>query len=211
MLGTGQLVEIEVVEGHRYLVVRPHGLLSLSTATSLRDVLLKAAAEEPRGLVCDLSLAGATREGLTVLHVVADQVADWPASPMVVVACDPVVVRHLERLGLLRRLAVVPALDEAAAALRRSPHLLRATIELPPTLDAPAAARAFVGAALTRWQVPAVVEGAQWVVSELVTNAVMHARTDLAVRVALAGRRVNLSVADRGDGQAVQAGGGYGL
>jgi anti-anti-sigma regulatory factor len=210
-LGTGLLVEIEVVGGNRHLVVRPRGLLSLRTATRLRDVLLKAAAEEPRGLVCDLTGARATPEGLTVLHVVADQVADWPASPMVVVASDPVLVQQLERLGLLRRLTVVHGHDEAEAALRRAPRLLRVTIDLPPTLDAPAAARAFVGAALTRWQVPSVLEEAHWVVSELVTNAVLHARTDLTVRVALSRHRVNLSVSDRGQGRRVEPGGGYGL
>jgi anti-sigma regulatory factor (Ser/Thr protein kinase) len=65
-------------------------------------------------------------------------------------------------------------------------------------VDAPAASRAFVAAALSRWRADGIVEGARWVVSELVTNAVVHARTDMTVRVSLTGRRVGLSVADRG-------------
>jgi anti-sigma regulatory factor (Ser/Thr protein kinase)/anti-anti-sigma regulatory factor len=197
-------MDISVVEGAGYIAVRVRGLLSLRTAPELRDVLLKVAAEQPRGLVCDLSEAAATREGLTVLHVVADQVADWPSSPIALVASAPPLLQQLERLGLRRRLPVVADLSDAPAALRDSPRLLLATTQLPATVDAPAASRAFVAGALTRWGAPGIVEGARWVVSELVTNAVVHARTDVTVRVSLAGRRVSLSVSDRGNGGSVR-------
>jgi hypothetical protein len=197
-------VDITVEQGAGYLAARVRGLLSLRTASDLRDALLKAAAEHPRGLVCDLSEAAATREGLTVLHVVADQVADWPSSPIAVVAAAPPLVDQLDRLGLRRRMPVVPDLAQAAAVLRHSPRLLLASTQLPPSVDAPAAARAFVAAALTRWQAAGIVEGARWVVSELVTNAVVHARTDMTVRVSLTGRRVGLSVADRGQAGTVR-------
>jgi hypothetical protein len=191
-------VDITVEQGAGYLAARVRGMLSLRTASDLRDALLKAAAEQPRGLVCDLSQAAATREGLTVLHVVADRVAEWPSSPIAVVASAPPLLDQLDRLGLGHRMPVVADLGQAAAALRHSPRLLLASTQLPPTLDAPAAARAFVAAALSRWQAVGIVEGARWVVSELVTNAVVHARTDMTVRVSLTGRRVGLSVADHG-------------
>jgi hypothetical protein len=203
-------MDVQVVEGARHLVVRATGLLDLHSGPVLQDVLLRAAAEQPRGLVCDLAEAGATREGLAVLHVVADQVADWPSSPLALVASAPPLLDELERLGLRRRLPVVPTLAQAASALRITPRLLRATTVLAPTTDAPAAARAFTGAALTRWQAPSVVEGARWVVSELVTNAVVHARSDVTVRVSLTGRRVCLAVADRGQGGEVRPDGGEG-
>ena len=71
----------------------------------------------------------------------------------------------------------------------------QATLELVPALRAPRAGRAFVAETLTAWNVQAdQVEAAQLVVSELVTNAVLHAAdsptisldlrlTDGAVRV----------------------------
>jgi anti-sigma regulatory factor (Ser/Thr protein kinase) len=71
----------------------------------------------------------------------------------------------------------------------------QATLQLVPALRAPRAARAFVAETLTAWNVRAdEVEAAQLVVSELVTNAVLHAAgsptisldlhlTDGAVRV----------------------------
>jgi hypothetical protein len=197
-------VDITVEQGAGYVAARVRGMLSLRTASDLRDVLLKAAAEQPRGLVCDLSQAAATREGLTVLHVVADRVAEWPSSPIAVVASAPPLLDQLDRLGLGHRMPVVADLGQAAAALRHSPRLLLASTQLPPTVDAPAAARAFVAAALSRWQAAGIVEGARWVVSELVTNAVVHARTDMTVRVSLTGRRVGLSVADRGQADSIR-------
>jgi hypothetical protein len=145
-------MEIEVCERVGYLAVRAEGDLTLRTVPELRDALLKASAEQPRGLVCDLRKVRATREALTILHVVADQVADWPASPMAVVASDQSMLDQLGRLGLRRRLPVVPDLEQAAAALRYSPRFLVASAVLAPTVDAPAMARAFAGWHLGRWR-----------------------------------------------------------
>lgn len=205
-------MQLSVVERTGFLVVQARGLLSPRTAPELRDCLLKAAAEQPRGIVCDLSGARATREGLTVLHVVADQVADWPSAPVALVATDDGLLAQLERLGLHWRLPIVADLEHASAALRHSPRLLRAARQFPPTVDAPAAARAFVSDVLTRWRAEDVVQPARSVVSELVTNAVVHARTEVTVRASLAGRRVGIAVGDRGAG-AVRPGanGGWGL
>jgi hypothetical protein len=208
-------MEIKLSEGAGYLVVRADGDLSLRTVPDLRDGLLKASAEQPRGLVCDLRNARATRESLTILHVVADQVADWPSSPMAVVATAEPLLDQLGRLGLRRRLPVVPDLAQASAALRYSPRFLVAATCLAPTVDAPAAARAFAGWHLGRWRAGEAAEAARWVVSELVTNAVVHAGTELTVRVSLAGRRVGVAVGDRGTGRVarprVPGNGGWGL
>jgi hypothetical protein len=208
-------MDIRISEGAGYLAVHAVGDLSLRTVPHLRDSLLKAAAEQPHGLICDLRDVCATRESLTILHVVADQVADWPGSPLAVVARDQMLLDQLGLLGLRRRLPVVPELDQASAALRGFPRFLRVATRLAPTADAPAAARAFAGEHLRRWQVGAAVEPAQWVVSELVTNAVVHAGTELTVRVSLSGR-VGVAVGDRGTGRVARAGaggpdGGWGL
>jgi hypothetical protein len=68
-------VDIAVEQGAGYLAVRVRGLLSLRTETDLRGVLLKAAAEQPRGLVCDLSEAedlwGVRREEALGRHLLA--------------------------------------------------------------------------------------------------------------------------------------------
>jgi len=52
---------------------------------------------------------------------------------------------------------------------------LRAVVELPALLQSPAAARAVVGAVLVVWGLPRLVDDARLLVSELVSNAVVHA------------------------------------
>jgi hypothetical protein len=61
---------------------------------------------------------------------------------------------------------------------------------------APTAARLFVAATLERWGLGGLVDDAVLVVSELVTNAVVHARSDVVVTLSLAGEAVRLSVED---------------
>ena len=62
----------------------------------------------------------------------------------------------------------------------------QATLQLVPALRAPRAARAFVAETLTAWHVQADgVEAAQLVVSELVTNAVLHAPESPTISVDL--------------------------
>jgi anti-sigma regulatory factor (Ser/Thr protein kinase) len=62
----------------------------------------------------------------------------------------------------------------------------QATLELVPVLRAPRAARAFVAVTLTAWDVQADgVEAARLVVSELVTNAVLHAPESAMISVGL--------------------------
>jgi hypothetical protein len=199
-------MEITITEGVGHLVVDARGALTLRTVPEFRDAVLKASAEQPCGIICDLRRARATREALTILHVVADQIVDWPASALALVADGAEMLDQLGRLGLRRRLPVVPDRVRALAALRYSPRFLRASIQLQPAPDAPASARAFVRRHLERWQAGEAVEPAQWVVSELVTNAVIHAGTPMTVRVSLTGSRIGVAVGDRGDARGTGGG-----
>jgi anti-sigma regulatory factor (Ser/Thr protein kinase) len=62
----------------------------------------------------------------------------------------------------------------------------QATLELVPVLRAPRVARAFVAETLSAWNVQVDgVEAAKLVVSELVTNAVLHARESATISVGL--------------------------
>ena len=65
------------------------------------------------------------------------------------------------------------------------------------TLLSVAQARSFVGSALSRWDLPELVDDAVLLTSELVTNAVRHARTSVAVTVAVAEGLAEVGVTDR--------------
>lgn len=63
--------------------------------------------------------------------------------------------------------------------------------------SAAAQARALVADALTRWRLEPLVADAQLLVSELVTNAVLHARGDVTVSLAVAEGTAEVGVTDR--------------
>ena len=65
--------------------------------------------------------------------------------------------------------------------------------------DAPGSARlarGFITDALTKWECDNVVDTAVLLTSELVTNAVLHARTTVTVTVSLDDRRLRVEVCD---------------
>ena len=61
---------------------------------------------------------------------------------------------------------------------------------------AAAQARAFVGSVLQRWSLEPVVPDVQLAVTELVTNAILHARTPIVVTLCIAGGMVEVAVTD---------------
>ncbi|UGQ12248.1 SpoIIE family protein phosphatase [Yinghuangia sp. ASG 101] len=71
-----------------------------------------------------------------------------------------------------------------------------AALELPPTPRAAREARVFARAVLGRWRRAAVLDGACSVVTELVANAVEHARTPMELRLSLRPGRLVVQVAD---------------
>ncbi len=85
------------------------------------------------------------------------------------------------------------------------------TIELPPAAGSPAAAREFVTSALRHGHVvPETHDIARLLTSELVTNAVVHARTPITVTVRVTDRRVHVAVEDA-DGSCPSPGDDAGL
>jgi PAS domain S-box-containing protein len=70
---------------------------------------------------------------------------------------------------------------------------------LPPALSSPGVARRVVSEALTEWGFDELGEAAQLLVSELVTNAVLHVGTDIEVRTAARRSGVRIEVHDGSD------------
>lgn len=70
------------------------------------------------------------------------------------------------------------------------------TLALQPRKSAPQRARDFVAETLSRWRLDHWVEQATLITSELVTNAVRHAGTELTVRVRRARSAITIEVAD---------------
>jgi anti-sigma regulatory factor (Ser/Thr protein kinase) len=108
-----------------------------------------------------------------------------------------------EILGLLtvpHFLQLYASLQDALDAAVARPLYLRDELVLAPSPTAAASARAFVRDLLGYWQLAlpdnTVVDRAVLLAGELVTNAVVHARTELRLRVELRGELLHLAVRD---------------
>lgn len=72
----------------------------------------------------------------------------------------------------------------------------QARLELVPALPAAAAARRFAAAQCARWDLDALSEDAVLTLSELVTNAVVHAASPITVTMSLVGTYLEVAVSD---------------
>jgi anti-sigma regulatory factor (Ser/Thr protein kinase) len=74
------------------------------------------------------------------------------------------------------------------------------SIALAADTSSPATARHFVQDTLTDWGLPSVCDSALLVVSELVTNAVVHARSEARLRIGRTSSSIRIEVSDDGAG-----------
>ncbi|MCU1354254.1 MAG: response regulator receiver [Acidimicrobiales bacterium] len=75
-----------------------------------------------------------------------------------------------------------------------------ASTTLPAALSSGRVARRFVSTTLARWQAEAVADVALLLTSELVTNAVLHARSSVELRIERTSEVLRFEVADVGPG-----------
>ena len=180
-----------------FVLVDARGALD-DVAEPTYQAALRAAAEEPAGVICDLTgvvgrlPASATR----LLASLGSEVRQWPGTA-IAIACP----------GEKRRQALARSpegqhlvLAEHRAALlaqlgrRAAPDVVR--LDLTPSVRLVRAARDLTTRALLDWGCPQPIAPATLIVSELVNNAILHARTDLTVSVARWGDLVRLAVHD---------------
>lgn len=83
-----------------------------------------------------------------------------------------------------------------SGVVRRSVHT-----RLTPHSGAPGQARAVLAASCRDWAVPQFLEPGALAVSELVTNAVRHAGTDIGLDLTLTGEGLTVAVHDGGGGE----------
>lgn len=184
---------------HRFpiAVLQLRGQLTPADTHLARGALLEALAQEPTSLVADLSgISDADEHALRVLTDVAQAAQRWPGAALLLCAATPGVA------GALRRAEVCPALIEyascadaltAAAADPVPPRIYR---RLEPTTEAPRTGRALAGYACWQWGLPEQTTSAQILASELIANAVRHARTPVGFALTLRDGRLRLSVLD---------------
>ncbi|WP_345628575.1 ATP-binding protein [Rugosimonospora acidiphila] len=98
--------------------------------------------------------------------------------------------------------------EDAVRVALRAPVPPRHSVRLPPDRHAPEQARLTVDRSCAEWGVSRLSQLAQVIVSELVTNAVVHARTPMELTVRLVGKVLHLAVRDGDPRSLVDPGGG---
>jgi Histidine kinase-like ATPase domain len=163
-----------------------------------------ALAARAQVVVCDLRSASVSASDvLETLRPVTRYLRDWPGAGVVVVCPVYSEVRSAVR-SMIRpqTLVLSESADEGLEQLySRLPSLQRTELHLAAQLTSARASRMFVARSLFNWQLHSLVAGASLVVSELVTNAVVHAASAVVVTLSRADGRVQMLVSDQGAGQ----------
>lgn len=189
------------------VVATPVGWLDLSTYPSLRDGLLKLATGSPEALIVRLGagFGTASQAMLSVFTTVWMKISQWPDVPLMLV---PETERHRDELkscGITKYVATAPDVASALERAERPPPRRFRRMPLPNSSAAPLMARALVRAVCAEWELTALSDDAVLVVSELVENAVRHARSESMLRVELRPGGLSIAVRDDDPVPAVQA------
>jgi LuxR family maltose regulon positive regulatory protein len=184
------------------LVVTLTGQITVSNAPQIQRALLKGLAEQPLAVICDLGGVDALDPVCaSIFATVANHPASgWPTASLLLCQAKPDVAEVLDGLRVRHALPLYDTLQAAVDAAVERPGYLRDTLRLAPTPAAAAAGRRFVRETLQSWRLGRpggeLSDQAQLLADELVTNAVVHAGTDLELRLELSGELLHLAVRD---------------
>jgi anti-anti-sigma regulatory factor/anti-sigma regulatory factor (Ser/Thr protein kinase) len=174
------------------------GELDVETAPEVRLAVATALAAQPAAVVVELSMVTAADDVvLTVFSALARSAVEWPGCPVVLSGPTGEVAAGLEQMSISRSVPVHPDRARALAALEGVPAPRRFLRRLPasPSVAGPAA-RATVAAACEAWQLTHVTDRAELLVTELISNAILHAKTEIELLVALREPYLHISVVD---------------
>ncbi len=170
------------------------GTLDRSSAPRMTICLRDALAEEPTVLLLDVEhLVVAAPSVFDQLLRLVDDTRVWPGTRIEL--CGP----SADIAGLIppgAALGVQPSVAAGTEAAHRVPVPPRQSLALRPEASAPATAREFARQVCTEWGIDRIATLAELITSELVTNAVVHARTNADVTIKLVDDTLSVAVRD---------------
>jgi len=179
-------------------VIALHGELTPLSSPVARQAVMEALAAEPTSVVVDLSGITAFEEvALTTFAALAQVASRWLGAPLLLAAPSPALAAGLRRMAVAPPLPVHPSVRAAVDVAAKEPVPLRVHLRMKPTVDAPRIARDLAYDTCWEWGLPDAATPAKIVSSELVTNAVRHAGTDVDLTITLHDHYVRVSVRDR--------------
>ena len=200
--GTGEMVvdplSISVAQRLPVTVVVLEGRLGLESVGRLRQSLIKRLVACPDALVIDVARLTVDSDlPLTVFRVVSRHAANWPAVPVVLAAPSPDVAERLIRTGLDASLPMHGSRAEAIMKAIGPPTVARADWDIVSGPNSASQARTLIAEVCRAWGLAGVLDTVLVVVSELVTNAVVHASGSVHVTVLLRRSQLHVVVRDQ--------------
>jgi anti-anti-sigma regulatory factor/anti-sigma regulatory factor (Ser/Thr protein kinase) len=201
-------------------VVQVRGPLRINTVPTLRAEVHKCLAADPGAVVVDVAgVEGREDLALTVFPALARAAAAWPGVDVFVAGPDADLRERLSMLAVRRFVQVAADRDAALAAARAGRRSPMARYSLSAGPEAVTEARAAVRELCGERGLTGVVDAAEVVTSELVSNAVVHARAPYLFAIRVGGSYLHLSVRDGsaavpvriGEAGSRSNGGGFGL
>lgn len=164
--------------------------------------ILQALAEEPRAVICDLArlVVGTEQEPFGFIGAVGKQVQAWPGTPVALLCPDAGVRARLRRQRLREHVMIRATLKGALSSLDRMDAPSVAHQPLAAHVTSARAGRDFVSRTCLDWGLRHMVAPACLVVSELVTNAMLHTHGEMTASIARHGTCLRLAVRDHGTG-----------
>ncbi|MCO1660204.1 ATP-binding protein [Pseudonocardia humida] len=181
------------------VVLTVDGELTLRSAPRLRAVLEQQVADRGRVLVDVSGLRIAFPSAVEVFPMALASLCGWPEARLVLFGARPATVRVLRAAPYLTEAVHLADTEDAALRmLELRPRRLSRRTELEYEPDAARWARYVVEAVCRDWEVADddAASAAQIVASELVTNAIVHARTASVLTVTSAAESLRVAVRD---------------
>jgi anti-sigma regulatory factor (Ser/Thr protein kinase) len=182
------------------LVIGMTGRWSVAQAHLLRRAFARCAAQHPPYVIVDCVRIHPGHLLPAVLPALVVYRGSRRPGTEVLVCAPTAVFEALLRRVPAKRIRRYPRLVDALRDL--DPHhvpdgVRRVHARLTPVPEAASSARQLLRESCRRWGIEGSVEDGQLVVSELVANAVEHARTDIDITVSHHRRKLWIAVADR--------------
>lgn len=190
-------LSFEVCADVDHAVLRLEGALTLETSSRLFETLVKLLADPGRVLVELSALRCDDVSALEVFPAALTLCGGWPDARLVLAGAAAELAGTLRVLQIGRVVPTADTLDTAAARLDMRPERVSRRWDLPDTPVAARLARCGVRSACVDWGIDEeMCEDAAMIATELVSNAVDHARTPSRLTLSLDPARLEISVRD---------------
>ncbi len=189
------MVSADTVDTATLLTV--DGLLDSGTYLKLRDCIIKAALDEPRAVLVDVtSLDVPTPTAWSVFTSARWHVSFWPDVPVILVCANADRRADITRNGLTRYVPVHPDVAAALRVLGDNPQRNQVRTELPAALASLRKARELVGEWLAAWSQAQLIPVATVIANVFVENVLQHTESSPGLRLETNGWTVTVAVDD---------------